>query len=211
MNSSNCIWFSLILRLFPPGGAEGQESRSPIPTNLELYGQNVDAIGDSLISTMPRNGDRTIVVKVRGGGDSWIVENGLMGSLRRRGFTVRASSDEAVNSILLDLNVVEQKVTYRELEDDASDGKQNIERSVSTILAAKMFQRSTGEVYFGGTIGKSSKDRVARDDIPGAENDQIKATQGTLPSDGFMKKILEPAVIISATAIAIYLLFSVRS
>jgi hypothetical protein len=39
----------------------------------------------------------------------------------------------------------------------------------------------------------------------------VSVTQGTLPGEGFFSSLVEPLVMIGAIAVAVYLLFTVRS
>ncbi|MFQ5798472.1 MAG: hypothetical protein ACE5H0_07245 [Bacteroidota bacterium] len=201
----------LVFVLLAVGRAEGQESTHLPPTNLDLYRRNVQLIVHTLLSQIPIDEDRQLAVKIHGVEHFWIVENAILNSLQERDFTVRTASDESVNSIMFDFTVIELKVRYQRRNRDGFFGKRTIERSVSTVLAGKVYRRSTRELYYAGTVEKSAKDRIAIDDLPRVEHEQVNVTHGTLPSGGFMKKILEPAVVITATAIAIYLFFSVRS
>ena len=200
-----------VLSLLWPGAATGQDSRALPPTNLDLYQRNVQVIVETLLSEIRMDFDRQLAVKIHGQEHSWIVENAFLSALQERDFSVRTAYNESVNSIIFDFTVVELNVKYRRADRDGDFGKRRIERSVSTVLAGKVYTGSTGEVYYSGTVGKTAKDRIAIDDIARVEHEQISVTKGTRPSGSFMKKILEPAVVISATAIAIYLFFSVRS
>ncbi len=201
----------LVFVLLALGRAEGQESTPLPPTNLDLYRRNVRLIVYTLLSEIPMDADRQVAVKIHGVEHSWIVENAFLSALQERDFTVRTASDESVNSIMFDFTLIELKVRYRHGNRDGFFGKRTIERSVSTVLAGKVYRTSSGELYYAGTVEKSAKDQIAIDDFPRVEHEQINVTHGTLPTGGFMKKILEPAVVITATAIAIYLFFSVRS
>lgn len=203
--------FLLILVLLGLEGAEGQESVGSTPTNLELYERNVQLIVDTLLSTIPTETDSEFAVKIQGPNHSWIVENAFLNALRSRDVHVRTVSGETVNSILFDFGVIELKVSYRKATRDEISGKRTIERSVSTVIAGKIYRPTTGELYYAGTVERISKDRIAPEDVTHVEHEQIGVTHGSLPSGGFMKKILEPAVVITATAIAVYLFFTVRS
>lgn len=203
--------FFIGLVLIHLSGVEGQEKGETPPTNLDLYGRNVEEIVDTLLQEIPADVDMHLAVRISGAEYSWIVEQAFLRTLQERDFTVRTASDESVNSIFFEFMVIELSVKYRKVDRAEAFGNRTIERSVTTALAGKMYQRSTGELHYAGTIRKTTDDFIAKNDIERVEHAQISVTQGSRPPGGFMKKILEPAVVITATAIAIYLFFSVRS
>ncbi len=166
---------------------------------------------DTLLAGVPKELDQQLTVNVDGGEYSWIVEHEFLRSLQGHNLSVHAGSIDSEYSIVFDFTVIELKVKYRKAGQGTGAKDRGIERSVSTVLAGKIYQGTTGELYYVGTIGRTAEDRIAIEDLPAVEHEEISVTHGTLPSGGFLKRFLEPAVVITATAIAVYLFFSVRS
>jgi hypothetical protein len=71
--------------------------------------------------------------------------------------------------------------------------------------------KTTGTILLNDNFARSAADIVDVSDIDKLENAGVPATHGVLPSEGFFSTILEPLVAMGAIAVAVYLLFHVRS
>ena len=91
----------------------------------------------------------------------------------------------------------------------ASRGKQ-VERNVRLDLRYTMTGRD-GLVIADDRCSGNRSDIIARTDIAGLQDPSYPETQAEPPPAGWIRRYLEPAVLTTATAIAVYLFFTLRS
>lgn len=70
---------------------------------------------------------------------------------------------------------------------------------------------SSGRLRWSGTIHKIASDTVDVDDIDRLEQSTVQFVRGTPPARTILERLLEPAVVIGAAGIAVYLFFTIRS
>jgi len=58
---------------------------------------------------------------------------------------------------------------------------------------------------------EAMRDTIQVSQVPLLEDPNVPVTQGTLPAEGFFSSLAEPLIMIGAVAVAVYLLFTVRS
>jgi len=68
-----------------------------------------------------------------------------------------------------------------------------------------------GRLYRERRCRDTHSDVVSRGDLRRIESSAFPETQATPPESGWMRRFLEPAVITAATALGVYLFFSLRS
>ncbi len=76
---------------------------------------------------------------------------------------------------------------------------------------------SVSVIWKNGSVGlakdytETITDTIAVSDLPSIEHPTLRAARGEPPAQGFFDSLLEPFVILGTLAIAVYLLFTVRS
>jgi hypothetical protein len=111
----------------------------------------------------------------------------------------------------MDLGLLGAHVGYANVRRTGFLGSKVVDRTVSVELSAMIADKQGGGVLLSRTFSRTMDDMVELSDIERLENPGIPATHGVLPGEGFFSMILEPVVAIGAVAIAVYLLFHVRS
>ncbi|MEX0822099.1 MAG: hypothetical protein WD021_08150 [Rhodothermales bacterium] len=68
-----------------------------------------------------------------------------------------------------------------------------------------------GRVLVDDRCAGRRSDVIARGDVDAVEHEEYPETQGELPPAGRYRRLIEPAVVTAATAVAVYLFFTLRS
>lgn len=68
-----------------------------------------------------------------------------------------------------------------------------------------------GRVIVDDVCRDARHDYIMQDDVSTVESDAYRETQGQLPPAGWFRRVLEPAVVTAASAVAVYLFFVLRS
>jgi len=197
--------FLIVLPLAPLIGQE-EESASRVQTNLEILQNLSHQIGDS-VSVLVNQGDSVRVI-VRPPESAWYVEGSVRKAFSEKGrfptqsFTARSDAE---------LGLVKAQVEYTNVRRAGLFAAKIVDRSVNVEFLVKVVDNKTGEILVSKTFVQSASDVVEMSDVESLENSGIPATHGVIPKEGLFSTFLEPLVAIGAMAVAVYLLFHVRS
>jgi hypothetical protein len=89
-------------------------------------------------------------------------------------------------------------------------GSQLVHRSV-TLSCTFIASNSEGRVSAASTVVHSMVDTIAQSQIFLVENSPIEMTHGILLGKNLYERLVEPAVILGAVGVSIYLFFTIRS
>jgi hypothetical protein len=183
----------------------------PVKTNLEIFQIELSSLAAELVQ---RSGDglgRSLVVNVRSPDTSWIARNTIVEALTKLNYSVYLSSSAGEGSgAAVDLGIVEMKVRYGDAFRESFLGTRKTERTISTTISANV-RNAQNEVLFVGAVSRAYKDTVNVGDVAELESSSISFTHGEPPGTEFLEDVLEPIIIVGASAVAIYLFFTVRS
>lgn len=175
-------------------------------TNLELI-QNLSAqVGDTLASVI--SGGDSVLLVVRPAESAWFVEGSVLQALSRKGCIPTASLSATYD---IELGLQSAEVRYANVRRKSFFGSRVLDRSVLVHYAAKIVNKKSGAIVLTGSITRSSDDVVEASAVGDLENAGIPATHGVLPREGFFSTLFEPFITMGAIAVAVYLLFQVRS
>lgn len=173
--------------------------------NLERLQECANAVADSVLR-LYSTGD-TICLEMAGHPAAWMVEGSVLGRAMQRGIGVLPCPAERAGRVTLAVTSI--GVAYRLTDDDdllARDCRLEVHASLP------------GNGSLGGRSAHSfaiaSTDTVPSDQTSSLEASGYDFAKGTLPQrsgGGFWKKIIEPAVVLGASAVIVILLFTVRS
>jgi hypothetical protein len=200
------VLFTLTVGLAP--GLRCQEAEETVSTNLGLYQQLAACIADSIAaqdSGMTRSSVRVMIAPsdVR-----WFLQDAVDGSFRTRGWHVDLS-DTAMH--IAEIGILQMQVRYGEVRREGFLGERMTDRSVRMVAHTRLYSPRSGVVLSTGDVTAHHEDTVAVSLLGTIENPLIPMTKGYLPPEGFFSTWAEPLVIIGAIAVAVYLLFTVRS
>lgn len=206
MSLRDALILTLVVSLACETLAAEEDDVARTPTNLELI-QNLSAqVGDTL-ATLAAEGD-SVRVAIYPSESAWFVEGSVLEAIRKSG-RIPTASTSAPYDIQLGLEKVE--VRYDDGRRSGLFGSRIVDRSVGVRYAVKVVDRRSGMILLTGTVSRDSHDVVESSEIEELENPRIPATQGKLPAEGFFSSLVEPLVTMGAIAVAVYLLFQVRS
>ena len=205
------LWFPccfIILNLGMPLGAAGQDSSKTLPTNLQCFQTLAAQIADSIAAISVPSDSPSILVTVDPADLRWFLEGAVMQTFRTRGWRM-AGPDSARYSGTFGL--LRMRVTYANVRRTGLFGAKLIDRKVQVVAMIRIEDVRRKTVVWTGERGGEFSDTVELSDVESLEHPSIPATHGAIPQEGFFSGWIEPVVIIGAIAVALFLLFTVRS
>ncbi len=185
----------------------------PIPayslpaTNLDVLDSLAGKAASMISGQLLKTGSDKFSISIKPAGSAWIIENPLVGALSAAGARLYTASDTSKQIILLDLSITKLGVSY--LSDNNEDD--TLIREFRLEASGKLLK--SGEYLPLGAISLSCSDRIGRSDVSSVENPAWDFTRGVVPDNKgwFYQNILEPVIVVGSVAVAIVLLFTVRS
>ena len=138
----------------------------------------------------------------------WVLEDSIASGFTGAGFALTASP---AASYAVEFGIDDMHVLYSDIHKQGFFGSKVLERQVALTLRAKAVQRHDGAILFAQALRDSTTDTIALSDVERVENASMPVTRGTVPAEGFFSTFAEPLVTLGAVALAVFLLFSVRS
>lgn len=201
-----CVVPVLVLLVVMVARAE-EEATPPRPT-LRILQEMMSSAADSLFGCIPDPSGQTVMATVLPPKTSWYLEQPVIDVLRARALLPSQSADAAYSA---ELGVTRSGVLYQNPRRTWFLGSQIVDRSVQLSVWAKLIRTKTGEVLVAHEFTRGFTDTVAVADLDALETPGIPATRGVIPSPGLFGSFVEPVVLVGSIAVAIVLLFSVRS
>jgi hypothetical protein len=182
------------------------ETSTPLATNLELLQKLSRAVGDSVAAYLHQND--SVHVIVRSSESAWYVEGVILQAFDQSG---RVPVQLAAAPYEVEFGLTGIKTEYANVRRSGLFGAKLLDRMVRVEFLTKIVDRRQGVVLLNRTFVQSASDVIEASDVERLENPIIPATRGVLPTEGFFSTILEPLAALGAVAVAVYLLFHVRS
>lgn len=178
------------------------------PTNLDVIRSlakqiAVDAVRQTKIDTSG-NVDLSVFPKET----AWYVESSVGEGLQSLGFGVR---QDTAAPLAAAFSLSDAWVEYSNVRKDGLFGSKLVDRKVGIQLTSKFTDRKTGSILWASGKTQSAVDTIELSEINRVENPTIAFTRGTLPRESFFSNFAEPLILLGAIAVAVFLLFNVRS
>lgn len=138
----------------------------------------------------------------------WYMEGGILQSVRESGWIPTQSPSASLD---VELGLLSVRVNYANARRKGLFEAKVFDRTVSIEFSAKVVQKNSGAIILNQTFARSASDIVDASEFEELENPAIPSTHGVPPTEGFFSTIIEPLVALGAIAVAVYLLFHVRS
>jgi len=190
----------------PPAAA--QESEGAVPANLKLLQTLAGVIADSVAQTRAQADSPAVRIAVSPMEVRWFLEEPVARAFRSRGWGV-VISDSA--RYVVEFGALAMNVKYENVRRSGLFSARVVDRSVRLRAQVRVADRSTGAVLEAGEKAAEHADTVELSMIESLETSWVPATRGSLPAEGFFSGWAEPLIVIGSVAVAIYLLFTVRS
>lgn len=198
----------LLLALTVPFTVAAQEPEAAVPANLKLYQALAGVIADSAAQMRTGVDSPAVRITVSPADVRWFLEEPVAKAFRSRGWSV-VISDSA--RFVVDFAALAMSVKYDNVRRPGLFASRVVDRTVRLGVQVRVADRVTGVVLKGEEKAAEHSDTVELSTIESLETLWVPATRGTLPPEGFFSGWAEPLIVIGSVAVAIYLLFTVRS
>jgi hypothetical protein len=189
-------------------GVHAQDSASAVATNLRVYQSLAASLGDSLANLLSTADSPRVSVRIAPPDVAWFLQDAVERPFRARNCVISASDSARYG---VEFGAVEMNVQYSNLRRPGIFGSRVLDRTVVLLARLRLVDRATGVVVMTGERKALFADTIDLSEVERIEHSAVPVTRGTLPPEGFFSGIAEPLVIVGAVAVAIFLLFTVRS
>jgi len=196
-----------VLLLAAASPCAAQEDVS-VTTNLRAYQLLATRIGDSLSAQIREADSVRVLLTVKPDATSWLVQGGIAQGLQKRGHSVVVAMPAAFQA---ELGILELHVAYGNVRAEGLFTGKVADRDVLVNTNARLVDQRSGVVVLNREFRETLRDTIRVSDVPMLEDPNVPVTQGTPPGEGFFSSLVEPLIMLGAVAVAVYLLFTVRS
>jgi hypothetical protein len=189
-------------------GLHAQDSASAVTTNMRVYQSLATSLTDSVASLVPVADSPRVSVKIEPPDVAWFLQDAVERPFRTRKFLISANDSGRYS---VEFGALGMNVEYSNLRRSGLFGARIMDRSVTLLARLRLVDRVEGRVLASGERKGVFTDTVPLSQINVIEHAAVPSTRGTLPPEDFFSGIAEPLVIMGAVAVAIFLLFTVRS
>lgn len=123
--------------------------------------------------------------------------------------TISENSD--LPETILELSVKESSVFFGESFTETFLGNKKSERKVQLTVLSTLISSRDGRILSSEQITETKVDTVDLSSLEQMNNSSLPMTSYQKPTLSFFDSIVEPAIVIFSTGIAIYLFFTIRS
>jgi hypothetical protein len=187
-------------------GADGQEG-SP-RSNLTLIRGVLARSADSLAVALSEQPPGEVMVRVQPPEIAWLAEEQFTTRLREAGWDPVSTPDAEWS---LQVVVDDIAVLYSNPREGGLFASGLLDRTVSARVRVRALRGSSLEPILDTGFIPTIQDTIASTDVEFVETSYLPFTQGRVPPSGFFSTVLEPVVILGTIAVAVLLLFTVRS
>ena len=188
--------------------ARSQDTVDTPPTNLRIFLTLAAQLADTLAVSAGRVDSATVSVRVYPGDVVWFLHEPTTRPFLRQGFRLIIADTARYGA---ELGAIDMHVRYSNLRRTGIFGSHILDRSVSIIGELRLIDRRSGTILLAGDRSASYSDVIEVSQVEAVEQPSLPVTHGTVPAEDFFSGLAEPLVIIGAVAVAVYLLFTVRS
>jgi hypothetical protein len=189
-------------------GLHAQDPASAVPTNLRAYQSLAAVLADSVANLLPAGDSVRITVRVAPPDVAWFLQDAVERPFRAKNFAISASDSARYR---VEFGVVEMHVQYTNLRRDGIFGSRVLDRMIMLLARLRLVDRAAGTVGAAGERRAVFSDTIGLSEVERIEHAALPVTRGTVPPEDFFSGIAEPLIIVGAVAVAIFLLFTVRS
>ncbi len=198
---------ALLALVFSAASVCAQVDSTLPPTNLSLFRLLAGNVAASAFDSVGRDDTATVQLTVFPRENGWLIEDAMSTALRRK--DVRLTAADA--PVTAEFGILRLQVAYDNIRSDGIFGTKVVDRIVLVGMRARIVDHRSSSVLLSRDIGLERHDTVAVANIDHLENPTIPVTHGALPPEGWFTNALEPLILLGTIALAVVLLFTVRS
>jgi hypothetical protein len=206
---SRLFLLSAVLALFTMS-ASGQDEdsvRTPL-SNLEVFQHVARDLAGPLVDSILSGDPSSIGISIAPGDLQWFLEEPFDRSFRKKGWSIKLPDSAHYR---LDIGVYELRIAYANPHRTGFLGSRVVDRVGVLGLNFRLTDLSKGNVFFEGRRGGHYEDVVELSSVTRLEHPAVPATHASLPAEDFFSGLGEPLIVLGSIAIAVFLLFTVRS
>lgn len=190
------------------GPSQVQEEEKRTATNLDVMRSLARSIANRTLSQAGVKESPKIQVTVLPKESAWYIESGIVEGL---GHAQTIFVEDATAPYAIEFGLTDARVEYANIRKDGFFGAKLVDRKIHLRLTTKVVNRQTGILALSSDLEESITDTIELSEIEKIENPAITITKGTLPGESFFTNLAEPLILLGSIAIAVILLFNVRS
>jgi hypothetical protein len=137
------------------------------------------------------------------------IRSAVSRSFSDKNITLYFSSDSA--DTLLTFSLDEATLVYGTPFSSSFLGSKKVERTITVKADIALMTKAAQKVLFSSEVTRSVTDTVMLSDVGLLNDPTVPFTAVVLPANSFFDSIIEPAIITIASAVAVYLFFTIRS
>ncbi|MGB5872679.1 MAG: hypothetical protein WBG01_07890 [Bacteroidota bacterium] len=188
--------------------AFSQEVGGKPPSNLRVIRMLAAAVGERAVTGIAGRDTGSVRVEIQPDDYGWFMEPDIGNSMRDAGWRPTLS---ATATYLAQFGVDQILVEYYNIRKDGFFGTKLMDRQISMLVNARVVETGSGDILWGDDLLEKYADTVEYATLSGIESPGVPLTRGELPSEGFFSSVFEPLLVLGTIAVAVILLFSVRS
>ena len=175
-----------------------------VKTNYEIVEQLIELSIQDMVSDLNLNKD--YVLKFTGIDDYLTLESSVLKSLQEKNIKIvtELNADNTINYSVENINL-----HYSEIFKDGLFGSYLVNRNLS--YKATYFTSSKSEIGEAIEFNEKFQDSIFYSDLNRVQNLAYNFTYSELPEEPFFSSSFEPVIAIGTAAVAVYLLFNLRS
>jgi len=165
-------------------------------------------IGDRAVTGIAGSDTGSVRVEILPEEYGWFMEPDIGNSMSAAGWRPTLSTAAAY---VAQFGVDQILVEYYNIRKDGIFGSKIMDRQISMLVNARVVEAGSGDIIWSDDLLEQYRDTVEYAAWPGIESPGVPLTKGELPGEGFFSTVLEPLMVLGTVAVAVILLFSVRS
>ncbi|MEW5799633.1 MAG: hypothetical protein AB1728_11575 [Bacteroidota bacterium] len=138
-----------------------------------------------------------------------VVRNDLINALTSRRISVHTNVLSA--DTLIQCSVQDPSLLYGTVFTESLFGARKVERTLSLTLQIIFSSQSNGAVFYSNKFSMSHTDTVLYSEIQNLDDESLHLKTLSQPQPSLFDSFLEPVIVTVASAVAIYLFFTIRS
>lgn len=202
------IVLATILTLGAISFAQDDEADIPVVPNLDIMRMLSERISGRVAQTLGRHDSTRILVQVLPREISWLVEGGILRGISAQGLKPIATGNASFD---VEFGLSNLSVEYSNIRRDGFFGSKMVDRQITVLTNVKLVDRTSGLILLSNPMEEKYSDSVPVSVLSEIENENLPLTRGKVPGEGFFSSVAEPFIALGAVAVAVLLLFHVRS
>ena len=138
-----------------------------------------------------------------------VIRSAVTRSFLERNMDIYVSSDGA--DTIMSFSLTEATLVYGRTFSESFLGTKKVERTITVKADITLMTKAAQRMLFSSEIIRAVTDTVLLSDVALLDDPTVPFTAVTHPATSFIDSVIEPVIITIASAVAVYLFFTIRS